>query len=357
MQAEISSSLGSETDEHEGLQMSFLDHLDELRRRLVHSVIAIAIAFAVCFYFSDRIFNFLSVPINIQIRKMKLAAQALNGQPDLNQLKEGEEAQYTFVQETAVGGVNVPLGTTIRVKKVVSGDKTELVLTQPWAVGRNVLPVGTSISSIQSSGNSAVFYDETNGLVINKVGGAFTLYMTIALYTGIAFAIPFLIYQVWAFISPGLYKHEKRYAWPVILMSAFFFIAGATFAYTIAFPRACDYLLGLQQSGGFQTLINAEDYFDLIIMIMIGLGVVFQIPTLSFLLGRIGLLTPMMMIKSWRYAIVVIFIIAALLTPTPDAFNMVMFAAPMLGLYFISIGIVWIFGKPRQTDEEYEAVS
>jgi sec-independent protein translocase protein TatC len=342
-------------EEQEGLQMSFLDHLDELRRRLVHSVIAITIAFGVCFTFSDYIFNFLAVPINIQIRKMKIAAQSVNGNPDLNQLKESEIAQYTFVQETAINGVKIPLGTTIQVKKIVTDNQPQLVLSQPWAVGKNVLQTGTPVSQIQAADSSRLLYDETNGLVINKVGGAFTLYMTIALYTGIALAIPFLLYQIWAFISPGLYKHEKRYAWPVVLMSAFFFTLGATFAYRIAFPRACDYLLGLQQEGGFQTLINADDYFDLIIMIMIGLGVVFQIPTLSFLLGRIGLLTPGMMWRSWRYAIVIIFIIAALLTPTPDAFNLIMFAMPMLALYFLSIGIVWIFGKPRQTDDEFAA--
>ncbi len=341
--------------EQEGLQMSFLDHLDELRRRLVHSVAAIFIAFILCWLVSDYIFNFLSIPINAQLRKMRREAQLVNGQPDLSQLKEGEIAQYTFVQESAVGKVKVPLGTTVRVKKTLAGDKPQLVLSESWAIGKNVLLAGTSISAIQESDGSAIEYDETNGLVINKVGGAFTLYMTIALYTGIALAIPFLLYQIWAFISPGLYKHEKGYAVPVILMSAIFFAAGAAFAYKIAFPRACEYLLGLQQSGKFQTLINAEDYFDLIIMIMIGLGVVFQIPSLSFLLGRIGILTPGMMIKSWRYAIVVVLIIAALLTPTPDVYNLMMFALPMLALYFLSIGIVWIFGKPRQTDEEYEA--
>ena len=92
-------------------------------------------------------------------------------------------------------------------------------------------------------------------------------------------------------------------------------------------------------------------------MIMIGLGVVFQIPSLAFLLGRIGLLTPRIMLKTWRYAIVLILIIAAVLTPTPDPYNQMVFAIPMLGLYLLSIGIVWIFGKPRQTDEEYEAGS
>ncbi len=355
--SEMSNVIEEEAEEQEGLQMSFLDHLDELRRRLVNSVIAIVVAFVLCWAVSDRIFNFLSIPINEQIRKMRISAQAINGTPDLNQLKEGELAQYTFVQESAVGGVKVPLGTTIEVKKVVVDGNADLVTIKPWTVGKSVVPAGSSVARIQSDTGSLLYYDETNGLVISKVGGAFTLYMTIALYTGIALAIPFLLYQVWAFISPGLYKHEKRYAAPVILMSAFFFIAGVTFAYKIAFPRACEYLLGLQQSGKFQTLINAEDFFDLIIMIMLGLGVVFQIPALAFLLGRIGLLTSGMMLRTWRYAVVIILIISALLTPTPDPYNLMIFALPMLALYFGSIGIVWLFGKPRQTDEEYEATS
>lgn len=344
--------------EQEGLQMSFLDHLDELRRRLIHSVAAIFIAFIVCWLVSDKIFNFLSIPINAQIRKMRIQAQAVNGSPDLNKLKDDEIAQYTFVQESAINGVKIPLGTTIEVKRVTTTDgKADLVTVKPWTVGKNVISAGSSIARIQSDDGSAVYYDETNGLVINKVGGAFTLYITIALYTGIALAIPYLLYQIWAFIAPGLYKHEKRYAVPVVLMSTVFFLLGAAFAYKIAFPRACEYLLGLQQAGKFQTLINAEDYFDLIIMIMIGLGVVFQIPSLAFLLGRIGLLTPRIMLKTWRYAIVLILIIAAVLTPTPDPYNQMVFAIPMLGLYLLSIGIVWIFGKPRQTDEEYEAGS
>jgi sec-independent protein translocase protein TatC len=140
-------------------------------------------------------------------------------------------------------------------------------------------------------------------------------------------------------------------------MTGVFFIAGAAFAYYIAFPAACNYLLGMQTSGGFETLPDAESYFDLIILIMIGLGIVFQIPTVAFVLGRIGLITPKMMLKAWRYAVVSIAIISAVLTPTADAFNMILFAAPMLVLYFLSVGIVWVFGKQRRTDEEVTALA
>jgi sec-independent protein translocase protein TatC len=140
-------------------------------------------------------------------------------------------------------------------------------------------------------------------------------------------------------------------------MGTVFFILGAAFAYKIAFPTACDYLLGLAVEGGFQPLYDAEEYLNLIIMIMLGLGIVFQIPTLSYLLGRIGLLTPRMMWKSWRYAVVIIMIISAVLTPTADWVNMSIFAAPMLILYFLSIGIVWFFGKQRRREKEETALA
>lgn len=340
--------------------MSFLDHLDELRRRLIYAVLSIAVAFGICFYFSDYIFNFLAVPVKRELRKIRIEEQQRNnGQLKIEGLKEGEPAQYTFVQETAVNGVKVPLGTTIHVK--VARDKNNLpvlALSEPWSVGNTVLEAGKSVKDIVEAGKTQVPYDENDQLIINTVGGAFALYMHIALYAGIAFAIPFLLYQVWAFIAPGLYKHEKRYVVPVLTMTTVFFVLGAAFAYTVAFPAACNYLLGLQESGGFRTLINAEDFFDLIIMIMIGLGIVFQIPTISFLLARIGLLTPRLMWRWWRHAIVIIAIIAAVLTPTADAFNMIVFAAPMLLLYFLSIGIVWFFGKPRKkTDEDVTALA
>jgi sec-independent protein translocase protein TatC len=349
---------GENEEQQEGLQMSFLDHLDELRRRLIISVISITIAFSICFVFSGPIFKFLSVPVVEQLQKAKRAQQAKYGQPDINNLKEGESAQYTFVQDTSVGGVKVPLGATIRVKKITKDNQPQLALELPWAIGKEIVPVETTISSIVKEGEKSLYYDDQSGnLIIRTVTGSFMIYMQVAFYAGIAFAIPFLLYQIWAFIAPGLYKHEKRYVMPLITMGTLLFIAGAAFAYLVAFPAACDYLLTLAIEGGFQTLYDAEEYLNLIIMIMLGLGIVFQIPTISFLLGRIGLLTPRMMWKSWRYAIVVIMIVSAILTPTADWVNMSIFAAPMIVLYFLSIGIVWFFGKQRQREKEVAALA
>jgi sec-independent protein translocase protein TatC len=333
--------------------MSFLDHLDELRQRLMHSVIAIVVAFAICFTFSDRIFNFLAVPVKAEMCKAQLAKQAQYGQPKLDSRKDGEIIQYLFVQQTAVDGVPIPLGATVRSKVVTTNGNKALVLAEPLTVGKNIIAAETPLTSIVNA-KSLVGCGE---LILLGVASGFTLYMRVALYVGIGLAIPFLLFQVWAFISPGLYKHEKKYAVPVLTMTGFFFLAGAAFAYYIAFPAACNYLLGLQTSGGFQTMPDAEQYFDLIIMIMIGLGIVFQIPTVAFVLGRIGLVTPKMMLKTWRYAIVIIAIVSAILTPTADPLNMLIFATPMVILYFLSVGIVWVFGKQRRTDEEVTALA
>jgi len=350
--------MSDEHEEHEGLQMSFLDHLDELRRRLIQSVLAIAIAFSLCFTFSGYIFDFLAVPVIRQLQKSKRDRQAKYGQPDIKELKDGETAQYTFVQDTSVNGVKVPNGATVRVKKITKDNQPQLALELPWAIGKTIVPAETPVSSILKEGEKNLYFDdESNKLVLRGVTSSFMIYMQVALYAGIAFAIPFLLYQIWAFIAPGLYKHERRYVMPLIAMGTVFFILGATFAYRVAFPTACDYLLGLAVEGGFLPLYDAEEYLNLIIMIMLGLGIVFQIPTLSYLLARIGLLTPGMMWKSWRYAVVIIAIISAVLTPTADWVNMTIFAAPMLVLYFLSIGIVWFFGKQRRTDEEVNALA
>jgi sec-independent protein translocase protein TatC len=344
----------------EGLQMSFLDHLDELRRRLIRSAIAVALCFGVAFAFSDYIYNFLAKPVMYQSRKARIEYEKKFGkaQANVDQLQEGALIQYTFAVETAVQGVKVVAGTTIPAKVVRDGaGKLNAVTAQPWVVGKTVIPPETPLSAVFGEGEMPVGYAESDKPVIRSVQGAFTLYMTVALYAGIALAIPFLILQVWGFVSPGLYKHEKKYAVPIVLMGTIFFILGATFAYTIAFPAAADYLLGLALEGEFRTLIDADSYFDLIVLIMLGLGIVFQIPTVAFILGRIGLVTPRMLWRGWRYAIVVIAIISALLTPTADAVNMMIFAAPMLLLYFLSIGIVWVFGRPRRSDAEVEALA
>ena len=132
---------------------------------------------------------------------------------------------------------------------------------------------------------------------------------------------------------------------PFIMLSSISFVLGAAFAYSIIFPPAAKYLLGL--GSDFRLMLKASEYFDFIILIMLGMGVVFQMPAVTYVLARIGLVTAGFMIRIWKTALIAILISAALLSPTSDIANMLLFAAPMFVLYLISIFVAWMFNKPR----------
>ena len=173
----------------------------------------------------------------------------------------------------------------------------------------------------------------------------FSLYIKVSLYAAICLSVPFLLFQIWGFVSPGLYPHERGYVTPFIALSSVSFVLGAMFAYYVIFPPAAKYLLGL--GSDFRLLLKADDYFDFIILVMLGMGLVFQMPAVTYVLARIGLVTASFLVRIWKTAGIVILIAAALISPTSDIPNMMLFAAPMLVLYCISIFIAWIFAKPR----------
>ena len=151
----------------------------------------------------------------------------------------------------------------------------------------------------------------------------------------------------WAFVSPGLYPHERRYVTPFVALSTIFFVLGAATAYYLIFPPAAKYLLGL--GSDFRLFLKADDYFDFIILLMLGMGLVAQMPAITYVLARMGLVTARWMLKVWRVAVIVILIVAAVLSPTNDVPNMLLFAAPMFVLYAISIIVAWICGQKRTT--------
>src|SRR4029078_559324 len=188
-------------------------------------------------------------------------------------------------------------------------------------------------------------------MTVTTTAETFTLYATVAMYTAIAISVPFLLWQVWGFISPALYRHERAYVTPFILLSSISFVIGAAFGYYILFPPAARYLLNLGE-GQFQLLLKASDYLDFITLIMLAMGGIFQMPAITYVLARSGLVTAGFLARSWKMAIVIILIVAAVVSPTGDIPNMMLFASPMMALYVVSIFVVWIFGKRRQTDAE-----
>lgn len=236
--------------------MTFLEHLEELRKRLFYSSIAIAVGFLLCWWRSKEIFHFLSVPV-------------------LKALPPGTKLAYTQ-------------------------------LTEP-----------------------------------------FMLYINIALLAGIFVASPVLLHQLWLFIAPGLYKHERRWAAPFVIASVAFFVGGAWFGYAVAFPMVASFLV--QTGEDFMPVIKIDDYLDILSKILLGMGLVFETPILIFFLARIGVVTEKWLLAKFRYAVLIIFIIAALITPTPDIPTQCAFALPMCGLYLLGVLLAWIFKKREPT--------
>jgi sec-independent protein translocase protein TatC len=236
-------------------QMSFLDHLEELRKRIINSLIAIGVAFGVCWYFGLYLYKMVVRPI------------------------------------TAAG-------------------VTSLVASTP-----------------------------TEG---------FNLELKLAVMAAIFVAAPFVLGQIWLFISPGLYRHERRYALPFIFFSSLLFIVGGLFAYFVAFPFALQFLIQWEKDMGLTVLINTSEYFDLFIMVELGLAVIFEIPAVIFILSRIGLVSGPFLLRNTRYAILISAIVAAVITPTTDIPNMMMMMIPMIGLYMLGVGVAFLFGKKRE---------
>ena len=233
--------------------MSFLDHLDELRKRLVISLISILVGILVAFAFIPYIFEFIMRPL----------------------------------QET--------------------------------------LP-------------------EAGRLVYTEPTEAFFLYMKMAALAGLLIAFPVVAAQAWLFMAPGLYAREKRFAIPFVAMATFFFTGGALFSHFLLFPWAWGFFAGFA-TDYMEFLPRIQPAFSLYVKLVLACGLMFQLPTVVFFLSRVGAITPQFLMRNTKYAILLIFIVAAILTPTGDPVTLTMMAAPMIVLYGLSILIAWIFGK------------
>ncbi len=163
------------------------------------------------------------------------------------------------------------------------------------------------------------------------------IWVQLPLLCSVFLASPWIVYQVWAFISPGLYKRERRWAAPFVIITAGLFITGGLFAYFLAFRFGLEFLLGIGMSNHVQPMVSITEYFDLFVNVTLGVGVVFELPVLIFVLTLLRVASPRFLLRHSRYAILAIVIIAAIITPTPDFFNLMLFAIPMCALYFVGV--------------------
>ncbi len=325
-------------DELAGTEMSLLEHLEELRQRLVRCLLAVLFLLGGCWFFREPIFQFLETPVRQALARAEAAGVRTVLEPQRSELREGERFSYSLPEEVRIGWRVIPAGTPVPARLERRQGESVIVLAEPWMTDQGMIPAGTRLPPPRSANPTG------ERLIVTTVQEAFSLYIRVSFYAALFLAMPFLLYQLWAFVSPGLYRHEKRYVLPFLFMGSAFFVLGAAFGYYIAFPRAADWLL--QLGSEFRPLLRASEYFDLILVIMLGLGVVFQIPTITLFLARLGIVTPQMLLRPWRYALLGIFVLAAVISPTGDIPNLLVFALPMVLLYFLSIGIAWLVGRP-----------
>ncbi len=236
-------------------EMTFLEHLEDLRKRLFYSIIALFVGFVPGWIFAKDIFKIIARPVT-------------------QYLPEGTKLAYT--------GLTAP----------------------------------------------------------------FMLYIKVAFLASIFVMSPFVFLQIWYFVAPGLYQKEKKYAVPFVLMTTFFFALGALFGYFIVFPWACRFFLTL--GADFQPVIKVDEYFGFALKVLLGIAVVFELPTLVFFLAKMGLITARWMVRNFKYAVLLSFVIAAVITPTPDAVTQSIVAVPMLALYGLSILIALLVGHGKE---------
>jgi sec-independent protein translocase protein TatC len=225
-------------------RMSLLEHLEELRQRILRALVALGVGVALCLNWAPEILRFLAAPI------------------------------YRF------------------------------------------LPPGTK-------------------LAVLGVTDPFLLYFKTALLAGTFVAFPAILWQVWAFVAPGLYRRERRWVGPFVALGWLFFLGGGAFAYLVAFPFTVQFLL--EMTGDFEPVITADRYYGFLLTIVLGLGVMFELPLMLTLLARVRVVSWRFLLRHFRWAVLAIFVVAAILTPTADIVNLCVFAVPTIALYLLGI--------------------
>ncbi|MCZ2153597.1 MAG: twin-arginine translocase subunit TatC [Bryobacterales bacterium] len=241
-----------EDPEEEGmLRMSFMEHLDELRTRLIRIVAGLGIAFAFSIFYAEKLWQIVSGPATKALTEL---------------------------------GINPP-------------NLTQITPMEAFNV----------------------------------------VYIKLPLIAAVFLASPWILYQVWGFIAPGLYKRERKWAAPFVIGSAGLFITGGLFAYFVAFRFGLTFLLGIGRDINITPMVSITEYFDLFVNVVLAISLVFELPILIFFLTLLRIVNPGFLIRNSRYAILGIVILAAIITPTPDVFNLMIFSVPMIVLFFVGV--------------------
>lgn len=263
----------------EDLKMPLTEHLAELRKRIILSLLALLVTFSVCFAYSEELFRFLMFPLRYE------------------------------------------LDFSVRKMYIYFAPKDKL---------------------------------QTTKLVFLAPTEAFWMSIKISLVGGFTLALPFIFYHFWKFVSPGLLPKERRYALPFIFSTTALFVIGASFCFFIVLPFALTFLLGYKTGEILMPMLSVGNYVDFCLKFILAFGAVFELPVLIFFLTRFGIITTDTLARYRRYSILFAFILAAFLTPTPDAFNQTLMAIPIILLYEVGIWVSKLFAKKQQNEQDKE---
>ena len=209
-----------------------------------------------------------------------------------------------------------------------------------WEAIRQPYVKAMALNGVTGAGADLVVLTPTESFSI--------LWVKLPVLCAIFLSSPWLLYQIWSFISPGLYKNERQWAAPFIIGSAGLFTLGGAFAYYVAFPLGLGFLLGIGNGMGIKVSVTLSEYFDLFFNVTLGMGLVFELPILIFLLALLRVVTPQFLVRNSRYAIMIIVIVAAIITPTPDVINLMLISVPMVLLYFTGVFAAYVLYLSRE---------
>jgi sec-independent protein translocase protein TatC len=195
-------------------------------------------------------------------------------------------------------------------------------------------------------------HNDTVQLIGTGVTEAFFTKLKVSLIAALFLASPVCFHQAWKFVAPGLYEHEKRYARPFVFFATLFFVLGAAFCYVVVFPVGYAFFVEQYGTIGVTPAIRISEYLSFSARMLLAFGVTFELPVVTFFLARLGLITHRTMIRFARYAILLIFILAAILTPGPDVASQLLMAGPLLVLYTLSIGVAYFFARERRPEDD-----
>jgi len=320
-------------------------HLAELRKRLSLSVVSLFVAFIVAFTFHNVILTWITEPLNNALTEVGRIVNAKEKgtwhlEPvDVNGTKV-EVVEPQSAQEAAALKLEQALNNATQ----VANEKLALFLKEATNAAKELKE---SLKGLNENIDKSTFDGQ---ITTHQVGGAFFVALKVSFFAGILGALPFILYQLWLFIAPGLYENEKQMVYPFVIGGAFMFFVGVLFAYYVVTPFGFQFLITFG-SFLYTPLINIEDYVGFFTKILAGFGLAFELPVVAYTLGKIGLITDKSLKEFFKYAVVIIFILAALLTP-PDVLTQMLMAAPLIILYGLSIIILKYVNPHVEEDDE-----